>query len=70
MQPNPASFSSRQMTHILKEDIAGENSLSAPEKMKTSSDILDQWESELSKTAAPFIPAPPNKKIVREFGKP
>jgi arylsulfatase A len=42
----------------LKEDIAEEKNLAAsnPKKMKSLSDLLEQWESEMSKTAAPFAP--------------
>ena len=47
----------------LSEDIAEEKNLAAskPEKMKFLSDLLDQWESEMSKTAIPFVPAPRRK---------
>ena len=48
----------------LKEDIAEEKNLSAsaPDKLKALGDLLDEWELEMSKTAALFIPAPPKKK--------
>ena len=40
----------------LKQDIAEEKNIAAsnPEKTKALSDLLEQWESEMSKTAAPF----------------
>ncbi|MEK6233945.1 MAG: sulfatase-like hydrolase/transferase, partial [Planctomycetales bacterium] len=48
----------------LKDDVAEEKDLSAssPEKRKAMSDLLDQWESEMSKTALPFVAAPREKK--------
>jgi arylsulfatase A-like enzyme len=48
----------------LKYDIAEEKNLTAshPEKQQALSDLLDQWETEMSKTAIPFIPVPPKKK--------
>ena len=48
----------------LKDDTAEEKDLSAsvPEKLKALGDLLDEWELEMSKTAAPFAPAPPKKK--------
>jgi arylsulfatase A-like enzyme len=48
----------------LKDDIAEEKNLSAssPEKLKALGNLLDEWELEMSKTAAPFAPAPPKKK--------
>jgi len=53
----------------LKDDIAEENNLatSHPEKAKAMGKLLDQWETEMSKTAAPF-PSPeanPNKRPER-----
>jgi len=50
------------------DDIGEKKNLAASnrEKMKTLSNLLDQWESEMSKTAAPFptvVPkARPRKK--------
>jgi len=70
-------FSSRSETSLiscksyktnLKDDIGEKKNLAASnrEKMKTLSNLLDQWESEMSKTAAPFptvVPkARPRKK--------
>jgi arylsulfatase A-like enzyme len=48
----------------LSEDIAEENDLATtnPEKLEALSDLLDQWESEMSKTAIPFVTAPRKKK--------
>lgn len=48
----------------LSEDIAEESNLAAsnPEKMKAMSDLIDQWESEMSKTAIPFEPSTPAKR--------
>ncbi|MDP6359048.1 MAG: sulfatase-like hydrolase/transferase [Planctomycetota bacterium] len=48
----------------LKHDIGEEKNLSAtsPEKMKTLSDLLEQWEAEMSKTALPFTSSRPAKK--------
>jgi N-acetylgalactosamine-6-sulfatase len=45
----------------LKEDIAEEKNLAAsnPEKMKALGDLLDQWESEMSETAASFPSSQP-----------
>jgi hypothetical protein len=52
------------MLYHLSEDIAEENDLSAsnPEKMKAMSELLEQWEEEMSETAIPFAPAPREKK--------
>jgi len=46
----------REALYNLKDDIAEEKNLavSDPEKLKALSDLLDQWELEMSKTAAPF----------------
>ena len=48
----------------LSEDIAEENNLatSRAEKMKTLSGLLDEWETEMSRTAIPFAAAPRKKK--------
>jgi arylsulfatase A-like enzyme len=60
----------------LSDDIAEEKNLTAshPEKLEALSDLLDQWELEMSKTAAPFAPAAPkqkkNKTIPRENSNP
>ncbi len=55
----------------LKKDIAEENNLaaSAPERMKALSDLLEQWESEVSKTAAPFPSSKPPAKKGQGTGK-
>ncbi len=43
----------------LKDDLAEEKNVkgSHPEKLQALSDLLDQWEAEMSKTAIPFVPA-------------
>ncbi len=48
----------------LNKDIAEEKDLATTnsEKMKAMSDLLDQWESEMSKTAMPFVFVPSKKK--------
>ncbi len=48
----------------LNDDIAEEKNLAAshPEKLQALSDLLDQWEMEMSKTAIPFVAAPREKK--------
>lgn len=48
----------------LNDDIAEEKNLTTShgEKLQALSDLLDQWESEMSTTAAPFVPAPREKK--------
>ncbi len=47
-----------------KDDIAEEKNFaaSAPGKAKALSDLLDQWELEMSKTAIPLAPVP-SKRI-------
>jgi arylsulfatase A-like enzyme len=51
-------FSDKYSTALynLKDDIAEEKNLAAtnPEKTKALSGLLDQWEAEMRKTAAPF----------------
>lgn len=48
----------------LSDDIAEEKNLAAShgETTKALSDLLEQWESETSKTAVPFVAAPREKK--------
>ena len=48
----------------LKDDIAEEKDLaeSHSEKLQSMSDLLDEWESEMSKTAIPFVAVPREKK--------
>ena len=47
----------------LSKDIAEENNLATtwPQKIKTLGDLLDEWESEMSKTAIPFAAVPRKK---------
>ena len=53
------------------DDIAEEKNLaeSNPENLRAMSDLLEQWESEMSKTAAPFAPALPKKKYSTNLEK-
>ncbi len=56
--PRRRTWTDRYQTapYNLKDDIAEEKNLagSHPEKVKAMSKLLDQWEAEMNKTAAPF----------------
>ena len=54
----------KEALYNLKDDIAEENNLAEtnPEKLKALRDLLEQWESEMSKTAAPYEYSKPAKR--------
>jgi N-acetylgalactosamine-6-sulfatase len=62
----------KEALHNLKDDIAEENNFAEtnPEKLKALSDLLEQWEAEMRKTAAPFPSSKPlTRKVEGERGK-
>ena len=55
----------RSALYNLSDDVAEENDLAAinPEKLNAMSDLLEKWESEMRRTAIPFVPASPKQKV-------